>query len=473
MNDPHNASAPPPPPRARAARNQQSHFIRQPGSIFDPTDLASDYVDVWAEREESYGEHTEYMGEWQSAMQRRGLQTASADISGSLHNSLSDALYAAMDDRSASSEVSSTAANPTPLDGDSMNVESDVGDDERDDGDRSSDSSTSSVSDAANARNHTLSSAQRHALDSVQFPAGGKNAKRRRERAATRMHERAERMQQRCDDAEREIMHGTSTTTVVPPPPLPPTTNTTAAPALAPTANTPKPLPKNYTSDQFFDALDAAVKHAQATSTATVALELTSVREVRDTTAEVTPNVPTTAYMRQICGDIMADIDPLVAYRMIFTVDYIRHVHQFWSARMYVPIESRPRMKLKVAAEFLRNDSLYIDRCSVLEPDDCTTQTMVQFSCKFNNMLPEDQEEADRKRKPFRPFNEAELRADVDEYCTATSLWTCDVPGRVDNCTNAMLSDSASAYEKSPMGDVMVYWHSFVFGFRAHGTTQV
>lgn len=374
-------------------------------------------------------------------------------------------------------------------------VESDMGDDERDDEHSGYSSAASSVSDvpiATVAKNLGASTNPRRTLDAAHFPPGGKNAKRRRERTVARMHERADRMQQQCDATEREIVsrtgvattNTTTTTTTTAADITTTTTSTTATATTTITSGAPNKVLKDYTPDHFFDALDAAVKHAQATSTATVVEHGGDVRQlVNAPPPETTPTVHTTAYMQQICGSIMADIDPLVAYRMIFTVDYILSVHQSWSARMHVPVEARPRMRLKVAAAFLRNDSLYIDRCTVLEPNEVDTdasgttvgaaRTMVQFSCKFNNMLAEDQEEADRKRKPFRPFNEVELRADVDEYCVATSLWACDTPGRLDECNSAVLSDSATAYEKAPMGDVLVYWHSFSFGFRAHGATHV
>ena len=487
-NDPHTAaptggrtttsrSRAPRDPMARAnyrGFNQppDAHFVRAVGSVYDSVDLSSDYVDVWAEQEESYGEHAPFMDEWRNAIQRRGLYAPTTFASAAQHDPLADALFVAMGDgeQQDAPPPAQEVAPPTHPTTDVMETtsESDMGDDEGED----SSTSVSSASSTSAVRTVTpLITQHRTAANTVQFPAGGKNAKRRRERMTVRMQERADRLQQQCDETEREVMARATTTTSV-------ATNVSTTTATTNTTQTPM---KNFTSDHFFDALDAAVKHAQANSTATASDRSGDIQQLATArAAEPTPHVPTTAYMRQICGDLMTDIDPLVAYRMIFTVDYILSVHQIWSARMYMPVDARPRMPLKVAAALLRNDSLYIDRCAVLEIGVDSgeisageARTMVQFGCKFNNMLAEDQEEADRKRKPFRPFNEAELRADVDEYCVATSLWACDTPGRLDDCSNAMLSDSASAYEKSPMGDVLVYWHSFAFGFRAHGATQV
>lgn len=403
-------------------------------------------------------------------MQRRGLQASGALSSSSSapsYDPLSDALFVASDghmDIATPEPLNSSApsvALDSPLPSDDARSAASENNNTSDDEREEETCESQSNSDAS-----TASRTQRRALDSVQFPSGSKNAKRRRERSAARIHNHAARMQQRLADTEQEIANRTSVT----------------APVAAPTpaAQVLKPVKKVYTTDDFFDALDAAVKHAQATSSSATMEHSSITHRPSGRDAEPTPDVHTTEYMRQVCGEIMGDIDLVVAYRMILTVDYVRHVHQFWSARMHVPLDARPRMSLRAAAAFLRNDSLFIDCCRVIENSETqgevesgASRTMVQFSCKFNNMTPEDQEEADLKRQPFRPFNEAELRADVDEYCTAVSVWACDAPGASDNCTSSMLNDDPQAFEKSPMGDTLVYWHSFAFGFRAHGTTRV
>lgn len=488
-------------PTARADyhRYDRQSRIVPPSHLRGAVDLASDYVDVWAEHGDSYESHMPFQSEWQAAMQRHNLQAASSHQQSSSSSSmpydpLGDALYAALGDSNDTHsrlDASSTSqALESPPLSDEMHLDtaaSDAGDEES-----ASDASDGSLSSSASSTLATPTHGSRRSLDAMQFPTGGKNARRKRERSTARIQQNAERAQRRVDETEQEIRMRSSTSAQTP-------AKQTSS------AGTSQPMMKGYTADHLFDALDAAVKHAQAHSSASTA-EQNSMALKSTRAAEVTPDVPTTTYMQQVCGELMEDIEPLVAYRMILTVDYIRHVHQFWSARMHVPVAARPRMPIKVAAAFLRSDCLFIDYCRVMEAarpgnahslldsnadnahptsphsmsmalevdaSNALRRTMVQFSCKFNDMLPEDQEEADRKREAFRPFNEAELRADVDEYCTAVSVWACDTPGFSEQCCNAMLSDNPKAFEKSPMGDIMVYWHSFAFGFRSYNTTQI
>ena len=343
------------------------------------------------------------------------------------------------------------------------------------------------------------------------FPVGSKNARRKRERMNLRLQKTAAHIQRRCDDTEQEILSKASSNGSLPSnatdmdvdehvTPLSsanqPITTATATLPKHPPANPPPPpksnapqMKRNFTTNDFFDALESAIQHAQSNGN-TIAFN-NNTDEQDERSKEINPEVPITPYMKQIVGSIMSEIDTVVAYRMIFTVDYIKHVHQYWQSRMNIPVDKRPRMTLKTAAAFLRNDSLYIDKCRVIDmnngredfgstgdlsysnPQTSGVKTMVQFNCKFNSLCAEDQEEADRKRKPFRPFNEIELRADVDEYCIFTILWACDPSYNSDACTNAALADNANAYDQAPMGNIIVYWHSCQFGFRANASVQV
>lgn len=343
---------------------------------------------------------------------------------------------------------------------------------------------------------------KRSSTSASDMPAGSKNARRKRQRMTTRQQEKHARLQEELGDTEREAVARSKSTSdaatrrttradvetptrirraVVPgqqPPRVQPngegrslsstSLSTSSAESSVVT------MPAKYTTDDFFNAVEAAISHAQSTSKNDDVQQSANAKKSarsKEPPLVVLPN----AYMRQICGTITGTIDPLVAYRMIFTVDYIRHIHHFWQSRMHIPVALRPRMRLSTAANYLRNDSLFIDNCRLLETHgahDGLPRTLVQFDCKFNNMCMEDQEEADQKREPFRPFNEVELRADVDEYGTATSVWVCE-NANSDNCTSAMLTENPKAFDRPPMGDVVVYWDSFVLGFRNTVTVQV